>query len=346
MSDPTIRTDPPESDRLADSGAAPYDTPLFDAAPTAPATDAPPPPPTEPELDPADPRTKLQRTLRSVLAALPSYFATGKEFGHNHIAGVNATDLHSLNTLLGTTIEGQVVKTLNQLRALWDPDDEWLGFTFERQSQRFPDVRLVRKGGPNGPEIGLGIELKGWFLLAKEGEPSFRFTTTPAACADHDLLVVVPWYLDSVLSGVPVAAEPYVASARWVAEYRNHYWRYTRQADDGKDRTITSPPHAHPYPGRDAQIADVPAYDGGKNFGRIARVPGLMTKFVKAANDLEVLGIRIRDWSAFLRLHSDQADPDAVSERLQRDLRHHLAGRADHQVAQVLRTLQELARLL
>jgi hypothetical protein len=173
-------------------------------------------PPTEPALDPNDPRTKLQERLRTILLGLPAFF----EF-KNHISGVNATDLYSLNTLLGASIEGQVVKALNQQRALWDPLDEWLGYTFERQSQAFPDVRLARKGtGAAGADIALGIELKGWFLLAKEGEPSFRFITTPAACADHDLLVVVPWYLDNVLSGSPVAAEPYVASARWAADYR------------------------------------------------------------------------------------------------------------------------------
>lgn len=77
----------------------------------------------------------------------------------------------------------------------------------------FPDVRLVRRGASGTPDIALGIELKGWFLLAREGEPSFRFQTTPAACADHDLLVVLPWHLDNVLAGSPVVAEPWVVSA-------------------------------------------------------------------------------------------------------------------------------------
>lgn len=313
---------------------------LFDT-PVGPAVPDVPEPPAEPALDPDDPRTQLQERLRTVLAGLPAHF----EF-HNQIAGVNATDLHSLNTLLGTSIEGQVVKTLNQARPLWDPDNEWLGYTFERQAQRFPDVRLVRKGGPNGVDVALGIELKGWFLLAKEGEPSFRFTTTPAACADHDLLVVVPWYLDNVLSGAPVAAEPYVASARWAATYRNHYWQHTRDAAIGADRAITAPPGAHPYPGRDAQIADQPAYDGGKNFGRVARVPGLMNDFVQASNELEVLGIRIGDWFKFLRAHSDQADPDEVSDKLDRTLRLHLGGLADRDVTEALQAVQRLGRAL
>ena len=253
--------------------------------PLSPAVTAPP---EAPELDPDDPLTGLQARLRSTILGIPAYF----EF-NNHVAGVNATDLHSLNTLLGTSIENQVVKALNQQRKLWDPDDEWLGYTFERQSQRFPDVRLVRKGGDNGPHVGLGIELKGWFLLAKEGVPSFRFTTTREACAPHDLLVVVPWYLDNVLSGSPVAAEPYVVSARWAADYRNYYWQHVRQASATVDRSITQPSGAYPYPTSDTQIADVPAYDGGGNFGRVARVSGLMDDFIAASNELEVLGIRI-----------------------------------------------------
>jgi len=311
---------------------------LFDATETEPLG---PPPPAEPELDPDDPRTRLQHRLRTVLLGLPAYF----EF-HNHISGVNATDLHSLNTLLGASIESQVVVALNQQRALWDPDNEWLGYAFERQSQRFPDVRLVRKGLASGPEIALGIELKGWFLLAKEGEPSFRFTTTPAACADHDLLVVVPWYLDNVVSGTPVAAEPYVVSAKWAAEYRNYYWQHARDAAKGTDRSIRAPADARPYPSKDAQIADQPAYDGGKNFGRLARVRGLMDDFIAASLQLEVLGIRMQDWYRFLRMHSDQTDPDAVSMRLERDLRRHVDQKSVHLATRAAAAVRELADLL
>lgn len=300
-----------------------------------------PRPPEAPELDPKDARTSLQARLRSVILGLPAYF----EF-NNHVAGVNATDLHSLNTLLGTSIENQVVKALNQQRKLWDPEDEWLGYTFERQSQRFPDVRLVRRGGDTGPQVLLGVELKGWFLLAKEGVPSFRFSTTRAACAPHDLLMVVPWYLDNVLSGSPVAAEPYVVSARWAADYRNYYWQHLRQAADAVDRSIHQPAGAYPYPTSDTQIADVPAYDGGGNFGRVARVSGLMDEFMKASNELEVLGIRIGDWHRFLRLHSDQADPDVVSGRLETELGRHLGSQANERVERItgaVRTIADVA---
>jgi hypothetical protein len=274
--------------------------------------------------------------LRTVLLDLPSSF----EF-NNQIRGVNATDLFSLNSLLGASIEGQVVKALNKQRVLWDPDDEWLGYTFERQSQAFPDVRLTRRSAEQGPEVALGIELKGWFLISKEGVPSFRFATTPAACAPHDLLVVVPWYLDNVLSGSPVAAQPFVVSARWAAEYRNYYWQHVRNAEVGADRSIKSPA-AEPYPSKNDLIADVPAYDGGSNFGRLARVPGLMTEWIDETNRVEVLGIRIEDWFRFLRMHSDQADPDVVAASIEDRLNRALRTRSDLQASRIVAALQAL----
>jgi len=296
---PEPLAEPDESE--AQPGPDPIET-----APTVPA-------PEPPELDPEDPKTKLVERLKSVLAGLPSFF----EF-NNNFSGVNATDLHALNTLLGASIEGQVVKALNLQRPIWDPDDEWLGYIFERQSQVFPDVRLVRRDEDGEIEVGLGIELKGWFLLAKEGVPSFRFTTTPAACADHDLLVVLPWYLDNVLGGAPVAAQPFVVSARWAAQYRNYYWQHMRVTSDSTE--IHSPPGAAPYPTSDTRISDSPAYDRGGNFGRVARVSGLMDDFIAAANNTEVLGIRMGDWHTFLRLHSDNADLDQVTAKLRTDL--------------------------
>ncbi len=250
--------------------------------------------------------------------------------------------MFSLNTLLGASIEGQVVKALNQQRKLWDPDDEWLGFTFERQTQAFPDVRLSRKAADTKPDIALGVELKGWFLLSKEGEPSFRFQQARAACAEHDLLCVVPWYLDNVLSGSPVAAEPFVASACWAADFRNYYWQHTRGAAEGVDRTIKSPQGAAPYPAKIDEVLDVAVSDTGGNFGRVARTSGLMDDFIRQSNDLEVLGIRIGDWYRFLRAHSDKADPDAVSDKLAQSLKRQLdrrsGARADR-VAEALRVL-------
>lgn len=82
------------------------------------------------------------------------YFRT-----ETHISGIMATDLHTLNTVLGATIEGQVVRTLNLTRNTWDPDEKYALYSFVRQAQTFPDV-LLRK--TSGSEILMGIELKGW----------------------------------------------------------------------------------------------------------------------------------------------------------------------------------------
>jgi len=85
----------------------------------------------------------------------------------------------------------------------------------------------------------MGIELKGWYLLAKEGEPSFRFQVTPRACAIQDLVVVVPWELINVISGKPQVFAPYVENARYAAEYRNYHWQHVRTSDS--DNRIKSP---------------------------------------------------------------------------------------------------------
>ena len=58
---------------------------------------------------------RLYLDIREAVASLPIYFRT-----ETHISGIMATDLHTLNTVLGATIEDQVVRTLNLLRNTWD----------------------------------------------------------------------------------------------------------------------------------------------------------------------------------------------------------------------------------
>ena len=114
--------------------------------------------------------SRLHRDLREAIACLPMYFRT-----ETHISGIMATDLHTLNIVLGATIEEQVVRTLNLVRNTWDPDEQYSSHSFVRQAQTFPDV-LLRKASTG--DVLLGIELKGWYLLAKEAEPSLRFQAT------------------------------------------------------------------------------------------------------------------------------------------------------------------------
>lgn len=294
--------------------------------------------PERPQLAPDDPKTVLQTRVRSALLALPGDFSFD-----NPIAGVNATDLFNLNTLLGAGIEVEVVRTLNSLRDMWDPDNQWLGYRFERSSQAFPDVRLVRRD-EGSPDIALGIELKGWWLLSKEGVPSLRYQVTPQACAPHDLICVVPWHLSNAVAGVAQVIEPWVESARYAAEYRDYWWQHVRRTND--DTSVHHPEHAHPYPGKAELVLATPAYDGGGNYGRLPRSKPLMDDFIERSKQHEVLGIAVADWILFLRRHSDTATPEDVENALQAELQRHLKDVAPATAAELLALLEKVGALL
>lgn len=274
----------------------------------------PPPAPQRPVLPPDDPRTELTDRVREALIALPGYFGST-----TNIEGVAATDLFALNSLLGASIEQQVVDTLNRIRPVWDPDEEWATCRFERHPQTFPDVRLVRWDGA-ATAVELGIELKGWYLLSKEGEPSLRFQNTRDACAPHDLICVVPWHLANVLSGAPVVVEPWVESALYAADYRNHHWQHIRVTN--MDTAIESPPAGtvQPYQPAGNAILDRPVADGGGNFGRLARVSGLMDIFTTRVKETQLLGIEARHWIRFLKLHTEGRDPAQIEDQLVQEL--------------------------
>ncbi|MDE0120112.1 MAG: hypothetical protein OXS33_00065 [bacterium] len=230
--------------------------------------------------------------VREALLALPGYFNST-----TNIEGIDVSDLFALNTMLGTTIEVQVVRTLNRIRDVWDPNDEWPLYRFDRQTQTFPDVLLRKQQDFGEYHVALGIELKGWYVLAKEAEPSFRYTVTPAACTEWDMLAVVPWHLSNVLSGVPTVDSPGLWPARYVAQYRNHWWQHIRRTE--KSRAIASPEVDRPYRQR-GHTSDKPQYDGGGNFGRIARV-GVMDDWTQEMLDRPLAGIPTRQWIAFLK---------------------------------------------
>ena len=233
----------------------------------------------------------LYKRVVDALYAIPAHFIS-----QTFIEGVAATDLQTLNSVLGATIEDQVVVTLNRMRPVWDPNEEYLRFSFQRQAQVFPDILL--KADHNGQEIILGIELKGWYLLSKESAPNFRFTTTPDACAEADLIAVVPWALRNILSGNPVAYKPFVRPAKFAAEFRNHWWRNV--GDSQSDRAIETPPAARPYPSKSDSVADKPASDRGGNFGRLART-GIMDGYIEEMLAMPLSGIPAQGWIKFLQ---------------------------------------------
>jgi hypothetical protein len=245
------------------------------------------------------------------LHALPARFRTSLR-----IAGISATDLFTLNTPLGAAIESSVVENLNTLRDLWDPEGKYEIYSFVRQSQVFPDVRL-QTTAPNVPEaerILMGIELKGWFLLSKEGEPSFRYTVSPKVCAPQDLLVVFPWGLDEVTSGAPRLMRPFIEEARYAAEHRNHYWTVLRGVT-GPDAAVQEAPVTTPYPSKSQRFNDEAAKDKGSNFGRVAR-GGLMTDFITTLLEQPLSGIPAVYWQSFLKIFSEGVDANKVERKL------------------------------
>lgn len=240
--------------------------------------------------DPSWEHAALYKSVREAIATLPVYFRT-----ETHISGIMATDLHTLNTVLGATIEEQVVRTLNLIRTTWDPNGQYALYSFVRQPQTFPDVRLRKV---SGDETLMGVELKGWYLLAKEGEPSLRFQATAVACTKQDLIVVVPWVLGNVISGSPILFEPFIESARYAAEFRNYHWQHIRRT--AQDATIEPPSGAQPYPSKSDQILDKPRVDSGGNFGRLART-GMMDAYMAKLNEVSLCGIKTVYWREFLK---------------------------------------------
>lgn len=279
---------------------------------------------------------ELYRRVRHAIAALPSYFDS-----ETSIAGVQATDLHTLNTVLAATIEDQVVSTLNAMRSVWDPDEEYALYSFVRQPQTFPDVVLRRPANGDGdPPIIMGIELKGWYLLAKEGEPNFRFTVTASASNAQDLIVVVPWVLARVLSGRPIVLSPYLESAQYAAEYRNYWWQHVRQTNLNTD--IDIPDNVQPYPTKTDEIHDRPIADSGRNFGRFART-GMMDDYLADMRSRALVGVRVEHWLSFFRAFSEGKSEDDTRQALARLVaKIHDTEQTDTPLGRIVSALEEL----
>jgi hypothetical protein len=251
----------------------------------------------------------LHDDVKKALEALPLHFTS-----HISIGGIGATDLFSFNSALGTGIEQSVVESLNAMRAVWDPHDKYQTYQFVRHAQSFPDVRLEDSSTSSTEKILLGVELKGWFALSKEMEPSFRFTVSPDACAPQDFLVVVPWIFSNVISGVPKLLPPFIEEAKFAASRRNYHWIYERRAKSTPK--IEPAKHRTPYPPKSANSSDVALNDSGGNFGRAAR-SGIMPEFVDATLHHEAAGIPIIYWIKFLRAFTEGYSEKAIEDAIQ-----------------------------
>jgi hypothetical protein len=249
----------------------------------------------------------LWQRVHEAISALPIHFRSD-----TFIEGINATDIFTLSSALGATIENQVVDTLNQIRNVWDPDRRYETASFTRQPQSFPDV-ILKDSSEESPI--LGIELKGWYLLSKEGEPSFRFSQTPDACAPADLIVVVPWALGNVISGHPKVFSPFLELARYAAEYRNYHWKHLRNADSNP--RIIIPEKARPYPSKDMETNDRPVSDAGTNFGRFART-GIMDNYLENIKNYHLCGIKATYWLEFFKVFQEHATHDQVINAIEK----------------------------
>lgn len=261
-----------------------------------------------------DDRFGLIERLRTI--AFPSLPAECRI--DNTYSGILATDLFSLNTLLGSMIESKVVAFLNSHRNLWD-DGKWKEYHFIRSNESFPDVRLVNISGDK--KVMLGIELKSWFILSKEGEPSFRYRTASEACNEGDLLCIVPWYLSDAVCGNPVLSTPWVYSAKAAAEASKRYWVYLRQTSTPlslSDRNLDVPEDITPYMDNARDKTNYkPKQDGGNNFGRLART-GIMDDFVKETLQTDILGIPAYNWSLFLKAHTDAGTLSDIQKNIEK----------------------------
>ena len=254
----------------------------------------------------------LAKRIREVaLPALVDYFEFDQEIG-----GIRATDLFSLNSLMGATIEDQVVNTLNKHRNTWD-DGHWGEYTFVRSAQAFPDVRLVHRS--NSEDIKLGIELKSWFLLSKEGEPSMRFVPRPDACAALDMVCVVPWYLSNAVCGKPQVARPWVQQAKYATKWSMFFWQFLRQTDKAttlESRKFKAIPPCSPYPKKSDNISLHPVNDSGGNYGRLPRYRPIMDTFCEEALNTEILGIKAESWRYFLQIQTDSVTVNDIKKKL------------------------------
>lgn len=252
-----------------------------------------------------DERTVLRDGVLRALRAVPMHFDSTI-----NIEGLSATDLFAMNTLLGGTIEEQTVATLNATRTIWDAEGRWADYEFKRYAESFPDVRLERNGD-QAPLIG--IELKGWYLLAKEEMPSFRFKASADAMTVWDLIAVFPWSLSNVISGKPVLESPYIEQAKYAADLRTYYWEHRKA-----DAQPVEHPETHPYPAPGSSYSDIVHDDKGGNFGRIARVHGLMDDFIKETMQTALAGIEARWWVQFLKLFDERCDEATIMVRFER----------------------------
>ena len=241
--------------------------------------------------------------VKEVLFALPSYFRM-----EGSMPNIPASDLHSANTFLGAAIEEHIPVALNLMRSTWDPESKYADCLFRRQPQTFPDVPF-RRERTEGSETLFGIEVKSWYVLAKEMEPSFRLDANREFCAPADLVVIYPWAFSAAVSGTPRLFRPLVLSARKAARLRNEFWKHKATSDEWAEIRVPDQVPSF-YPTKNDRINDVAPRDNSKNFGRVARSGVWDAPIGRLLREESIAGIPLLAWHKFLSSFQERSELD------------------------------------
>jgi len=84
-----------------------------------------------------------------------------------------------------------------------------------------------------------------------------------------------------------------------------------------RDAGIKIPSGVVPYSTKSDQIHDKPNYDGGKNFGRLART-GMMASYMEKLNDVHLCGIKTVYWRQFLKAFQESTTDTEARAALDR----------------------------
>lgn len=121
--------------------------------------------------------------------------------------------------------------------------------------------------------------------------------------------------------------------AKFASDMRTYYWNH-RRGDNSKRDCGIHHPETTPYPKPGTQYVDVPNQDGGGNFGRIARVDGLMANWVDESMDTLMAGIEAKYWVSFFKLFSEGRPKEEIEAELSNIARKvRQAGRPDHKAS-------------
>jgi hypothetical protein len=224
------------------------------------------------------------------------------------------------------------------MRTTWDPDSKYADCLFKRQPQTFPDVPFRRETG-TGSETLFGIEVKSWYVLAKEGEPNFRFYINRDFCHPADLCVVFPWALSAGVSGMPRLFRPLVLGARKAARLREESWIAKATSPEWKEIHRPGGPFTF-HPSQRGAINDTSPRDGGNNMGRIARTGVWDVEIVRLMQEERISGIPLAAWNAFLGSFGERTTLDEAMRSIQAIARRFGAA-PDEDMAGVLKAIAD-----